>query len=127
MKIAIFENEYISIKIAFETANLVNFNSQLNLVVFESSQKAKLEDILDYDVIFIDIDLSHKSELDGFKLIEKLKELDLEVLNKIVIITGNNQIEKTIKDRDLNLAQIQVIKKPTDYEELSNMIKKITL
>lgn len=125
MKVAIFENEYDSVKVAFETANFIHFNSTLQLDVFPSSQKADLSKINDYYAIFIDIDLSSRSELDGFGLIQAIRQIDNSLIGKIIILTGNNKIEDALKSRNIPTNSIQIIIKPTNYDEIAEHIKKI--
>lgn len=126
MKIAIFENEYQSVSGAFNAANLLNFNNELEIKVYASSQSALLNDIIKYDVIFIDIDLSTKSDMDGYSLIQELKRFDTNINRKIAILTGNNKILESLNQREIDSVDISIIIKPTDFEEITNNIKKIT-
>ena len=125
MKIAVFENEYQSVSGAFNTANLLYFDSGLNIQVFPSSQSASLSELVNFDVIFIDIDLSSKSELDGYSLIQQLQKLDKNINQKTIILTGNNKIIESLSLRKINSERISIIIKPTDYEEIANEILKI--
>lgn len=122
MKIAVFENEYESVRGAFEASNLISFNNQLKITPFPSSQSFDNQSADDYSVIFIDIDLSAKSQLDGFSLIRSFFS---DCLNKVVILTGNNKIESALKSRGLNPSALKIIIKPTDYTEISNAINSI--
>lgn len=125
MRIAIFENEYQSVSGAFSAANLLNFENALNIQVFPSSQSATLTEIVGFDVIFIDIDLSSKSDLDGYSLIQQLQKLDNNINKKIVILTGNNKIIESLNLRKINSTYISIIIKPTDYDEISKVIMKV--
>lgn len=125
MNIAVFENEYQSVSGAFNAASLLNFDNALNIQVFPSSQSATLTEITGYDVIFIDIDLSSKSDLDGYSLIQQLQKLEDKINNKIVILTGNNKIIESLNLRKINSTNISIIIKPTDYEEITNVIRSI--
>jgi len=125
MKIAVFENEYQSVSGAFSAANLLNFENALNIQVFPSSQSATLTEIVGFDVIFIDIDLSSKSDLDGYSLIQQLQKLDDNINKKIVILTGNNKIIESLNLRKINSTYISIIIKPTDYDEISKVIMKV--
>lgn len=125
MNIAVFENEYQSVSGAFNAASLLNFDNALNIQVFPSSQSATLTEITGYDVIFIDIDLSSKSDLDGYSLIQQLQKLEHKINNKIVILTGNNKIIESLNLRKINSTNISIIIKPTDYEEITNVIRSI--
>jgi DNA-binding LytR/AlgR family response regulator len=126
MKIAIFENEFESVKGAFDTANLLYFNEGLVITYFPSSQSASNVEMKEFDVIFIDIDLSSKSELDGFSLINKFIETNKALIGRIVILTGNNKIQEALKARSIDYKLIQIIIKPTNYEEINDSIKRIT-
>ena len=125
MNIAVFENEYQSVSGAFNAASLLNFNNALNIQVFPSSQSATLTEITGYDVIFIDIDLSSKSDLDGYSLIQQLQKLDDKINYKIVILTGNNKIIESLNLRKINSTNISIIIKPTDYEEITKVIMRV--
>lgn len=126
MKIAIFENEYASVNGAFETANLLYFNDSLDITVYPSSQSANLSRINQFRVIFIDIDLSSKSDLDGFSLIDNLYTADNTIIEKIVILTGNNKIKEALINRSIDPELIKIIIKPTNYEEINESIKAVT-
>lgn len=125
MKVAIFENEYESVRISFETANLIYFDNNIEFTVYPSSQSADLSKINDYDVVFIDIDLSSKSDLDGYSLIEKISSTYPDVEKRMVILTGNNKIVESLNLRGLYIKNLQIIIKPTDYEEVSKSIVEI--
>ncbi|KAF2515885.1 response regulator [Flavobacterium zhairuonense] len=125
MKVAIFENEYESVRVSFETANLIYFDNKIDFSVYPSSQSADLTKINDYDVIFIDIDLSSKSELDGYSLIEKITSINQDIGKRIIVLTGNNKIVESLNSRGLYINNLKVIIKPTDYEEVSKNINKV--
>ncbi|MXN93235.1 response regulator [Flavobacterium sp. Sd200] len=125
MKVAIFENEYESVRIAFETANLIEFNNNIEFIVFASSQSANTIDINQFDVIFIDIDLSVKSILDGYSLIKNLIENNSEISKKIVVLTGNNKIREAFATKGIDSNTFQLIIKPTDFIQIANSINKV--
>lgn len=125
MKIAIFENEYDSVRGSFETSNLLNFDNSLIFDVFPSSQNADLTKLDEYSAIFIDIDLSANSELDGFSLIQKIRKLNEDYSSKIIILTGNNKIKEIMKSRNIITNLIQILIKPTNYQEITNILKTI--
>lgn len=123
MEIAIFENEYESVRIAFETANFIYFDNKIEFVIFPSSQSSNVADFSKFKVIFIDIDLSSKSNLDGYALIEKIVGIEASLKRRIIILTGNNKINESLISRGLN--NLKIIIKPTDYEEISKNILNI--
>lgn len=125
MNIAIFENEYESVKVSFEAANLIYFDNKIEFTVYPSSQSADLSKINEYDVVFIDIDLSSKSDLDGYSLIEKISNTYPDVEKRMVVLTGNNKIVESLNLRGLYIKDLQIIIKPTDYEEVSKSIIEV--
>jgi len=126
MKVAIFENEYESVKIAFETANLIYFNNSIVFEVYASSQAAAGIKLNEFDVIFIDIDLSSKSVSDGYSLIKQLVETYNAINKKIVILTGNNKITEALSSRGIDSTLFNLIIKPTNFILIGEVIKKIT-
>ena len=122
MKIAIFENEFEGVRLSFEAANLIYFDGKLDIQVFPSSQSSNLDLIDDYKVIFIDIDLSTKSILDGYGLIKKIIEKKHSLRNRIVILTGNNKIRESLNNYGILSSDLKVIIKPTNYVEISDVI-----
>jgi len=125
MKIAIFENEYESVRFAFEAANLINFDDKLEFKIFPSSQTSESYNMEDYEVIFIDIDLSSKSILDGYGLIKKITDKNKNLHNRIVVLTGNNKISESLSSMGINTIALQILIKPTDYEQISIAINKV--
>jgi len=126
MKIAIFENEYESVRGAFDTANLIDFDNQLKFSIFTSSQMADFSLFIDFSAFFVDIDLSTKSVLDGFGVIQKIKDTNQDLLRRIIILTGNNKIKEAMKERNIFDNRIQIIIKPTDYMEITKSLRLIS-
>jgi DNA-binding LytR/AlgR family response regulator len=126
MKIAVFENELDAVKGAFDVANLTKFNKSLDVNYFASSQSADFNKIASFDVIFVDIDLSTKSNLDGFGVISKIKSIDDHLANRIIILTGNDKIRETMESRNISDSRINIIFKPTNYEEVARYINSVT-
>jgi DNA-binding response OmpR family regulator len=88
MKIAIFENEYDTLEMAFNYANKKYYSNKLIYEIFPRSQDFKdLTKISEYGLVIVDIDLSSMSILDGFGLIKKI-EGAIEEVPKILIMTG---------------------------------------
>lgn len=124
-QIAIFENEFNTLKLTFESANVINFNRELNFNLYESSQVADFSQVINMDVIFVDIDLSKKSHMDGFSVIKELLQLDNSILKKIIVLTGNNNIEENLRNKNINPKQLIIIQKPTDFIEITKSINKV--
>lgn len=118
MKISIFENEFNAIKTSFDGFNLLYFNSELEFEIFSSSQDiGDLSALSDSDVVIIDIDLSIKSKLDGFQLIEEIQRLSLPDL-KIIILTGHIAIKEKLKEMDF--PNYPIISKPINLTTIKN-------
>ncbi len=125
MKILIFEDDYNSIKGAFEVANSLTFNKSLEILVFPTSQNADFSILNEFSVIFIDIELASNSELDGFAIIAKIRDINSALLRKIVIITGNNNIVEIMKLKNIYSKFIKIIFKPTNYIEITDIISLV--
>ena len=95
--ILIIENEYSSVKIAFDTANTLCFDDKLHFKNISKAQQLTGLDINSYSVIFVDISLATNSTLDGFGIIEQFRLHHPNLMNRIVIITGNNKKEVFMK------------------------------
>ncbi|NQX38225.1 Response regulator receiver domain-containing protein [Pedobacter steynii] len=118
MEIAIFENEFRAIKTSFDGFNLLYFDNKLEYKVFPSSQDfGDLKNLSDYAYVIIDIDLSIKSTLDGFQLLEEMKRLELDSM-KIMILTGHIAIKDRLKA--LNLPDYPIIPKPISLTKIKD-------
>lgn len=72
MKLLIFENEFVYVESAFNYINELHFNKELIFEVYASSQDFKnFNGINNFDLVFIDISLAKKSDLDGYGLLKK--------------------------------------------------------
>jgi ActR/RegA family two-component response regulator len=119
MKILIFENMFEEIRLAFESVNQLYFDNDLTWEVYAASQDFdNFENIDDYDYILIDIDLSRKSRLDGYSLINKF--LDHIDESKLIVLTGHTLIKESLKSRDL--PELKILSKPIDFEDIYNIL-----
>ena len=123
-QILIIENEYYSVKMAFEAANLLAFRNELIYHNISKAQDIKYERLMEYSLIFIDISLAQKSDLDGSGIIESFKTYNIELLKRVVIITGNNKIKDEMKKRELDCFGIDIIMKPIGFQEIIDVINK---
>ena len=122
MKIAIIENERREVEGAFEYANFKYFQNALEFKYFESAQSFMKEDVNDYILMFVDIHLSKKSQLDGYGLMHWLMEQNPEYQNRIIVLTGHHKVEE--KMTEIGLPKFPVIFKPTDFNVIYEQIKK---
>lgn len=124
IKIAIFENEYAEIEGVFEYLNDFIYDGKLLIDVFPNSQSMKDLKLLDaYDMIIIDIDLSGKSELDGYGLLKKMEKEKLSYMSKTIIISGHD-IATSVEGIP-NFKNIPILHKAIDFYEVEEMIDKI--
>lgn len=117
MKIAIFENEFDTLEVAFKYLSKKHYNNSLSIKNYPRSQSVQsLEELKDYDLIIIDLDLSSLSDLDGFGLIRKIEN---EVINipKVLILTGQDLEDNFDKINGLRV-KYPVLEKPVNYKKL---------
>lgn len=120
MNIVVFENEYQNIRSAFMAVNLIHFNKRLVIKNYSASQDCKnLLSISKDSCIFVDIDLSSKSIMDGFELITELLRLGFSKEN-IIILTGHINIEGKAKAR--GLGDISILTKPIEFTMLHKVL-----
>lgn len=123
-KVLIFENQIFDIENTFKFINLIKFDNKLDFTYYTTSQELKsFDELNNYDLIIIDIDLSRKSEKDGFGIIKSIEEYDDKILNKSFILTGSTKIEEKLKE--YKLKQIPVLTKPVETEKLHVLMKNI--
>ncbi|MBF9255732.1 response regulator [Pontibacter sp. 172403-2] len=117
MRIAIFENEYdAAVRTPFQAVNIIYFNNSLSVENFPSSQAfGKFYKINQYDKVFIDIDLSKNSEMDGFDVAREILKLGYPE-TRIIILTGHLGIQAKIVEK--GLPKLKVVTKPIFLDDL---------
>lgn len=126
MKIAIFENEYDTLEMAFKYANKKHFNNRLIFENYPRSQDFEdLNKLTDYKLIIIDIDLSSMSDLDGFGLIKKIEQT-LEEKPKILILTGQALNDDYHVENQL-MEKYPVLEKSINFNKIKNEFDKLGL
>lgn len=113
IKAAVFENEAHLINAIFDTVNFAYFDNNFQFDYFPSSQALAFEKIPEYDLIIVDIDLSKRSELDGYGLISKINTLENHP--PILILTGHSHISDTLKKK--GLPQYPILTKAIGIED----------
>lgn len=117
MRIAIFENEYDTVEVAFKYMNKKFYNNSL---IFENYPRSdsfpELKKLVDYSLIVIDLDLSSHSKLDGFGLIRKIESM-LPPPHKILILTGQSLTTNYHQENRLK-AKYPVLEKPMNFAKL---------
>ncbi|GAB4093556.1 response regulator [Flaviaesturariibacter terrae] len=120
MKVAVFENEHDLISGIFKAVNLLYFNNQLLFEYYPSSQSFRMERISEYSLCVVDIDLSPKSELDGYGVIARINTLPIHP--PIVILTGHSLIEETLAQK--GLPKYPILMKSIGLEDTKEAFKK---
>jgi len=124
MKVLIFENEVYLIENTFKTINLLYYGNTLEIKYAQTSQEIyPIENVLDYDLIIVDIDLTSKSNKDGITIIQDINDFNSTILNKTFVLTGSSKV----KDRLVSLGfnSITVLNKPSNYKEIYSEMKKV--
>lgn len=124
MKVLIIENEYDSILPVFNAVEKLVLKQSLEKVHIDKSQNIPWAELTSFDAIFIDLSLATRSLQDGYGIIEKLKEQAPDILSKVAIITGNDMVQDSLKERGLSECNIQVFEKPLRYKEIAAFINK---
>ena len=122
MEILIFENEYADLEPVFKAINLLEFDGELNITQYNTSQDLEsIEQINDYDVIIVDIDLSLKSHKDGYGILHDISNFDSTLLNKVVVLTGSTKVEEKLSE--LGYTNVRLALKPADMDEITEVLK----
>ncbi|MFC4740102.1 hypothetical protein ACFO3U_08850 [Flavobacterium ponti] len=118
MRILVFENEIPKVKDAFSDVNELDFNKELKINYIDKSQNfGDYKDSVNYDLIFVDIDLSPTSEKDGYGVIEEI----IKFGNRNIVVLTGNMVEKELKKRGLD--NIKILSKPIFLDELKSTIE----
>ena len=126
MKIAIFENEFDTLEMAFKYLNKKYFNNTLIFENYPRSQSfTNLNELSEYILVIIDIDLSSQSNEDGFGLIRKI-ESTLSKVPKILILTGQELSENYNIENGLT-QKYPVLEKPVNYQKIKKEFDKLNI
>lgn len=126
MEIAIFENEFDTLEVAFKYLNKKFYDKKLKFINFPRSQSIEeFSDIENYSLVIIDIDLSAQSELDGFGLIRKI-ESEIKNIPKILILTGQELDENYVEENNLS-RKYPILEKPVNYKKIKLEFDKLNI
>lgn len=126
MKIAIFENEFDTIEMAFKYLNKKYYNNSIQFENFPRSDSfTDLTKISEYTLVIIDLDLSSYSKLDGFGLIRKIEQ-SIEIPQKILILTGQNLTSNYDVLNGLK-RKYPVLEKPINFNKLYSKFQELEI
>ncbi|AWV96964.1 response regulator [Arcticibacterium luteifluviistationis] len=123
-KIAVIENDISTFISMFESLNFKYFNDELEFTYYPNSQSINgVENLLSYDLLIVDVNLSSLSELDGIEIIKKVESHagDREK-PQVVLFTGYSKAEEKIAK--IQLPDLPIIIKPATYSQVYSVIKE---
>ena len=109
MKILVIEDELATVRGSFELANLYAFDGNLQITFVVKSQDVNFQHMNEYAVVFVDISLANNSQMDGFSIMKKIHDEQPDILNKTIILTGNNKIEEKLQEQDVDFQKIKIV------------------
>lgn len=124
MRILIIENEFQSIR----TAILVlvgKYKEEKSLMEYKvcvKSQDVDWDNLESYSAIFVDLSLAAKTEMDGFSILNKIKNEYPAMVRKCAIITGNGMVEDSLKAKGISIDEFKIFTKPLKYMLLKKFI-----
>lgn len=123
-KILIFENEYADLEPTFKAINILEFDYSLDITQYNTSQElGEISNVDMYDAIIIDIDLSLRSNKDGFGIIQEIASYNPKILKKILVLTGSSRIKEKLTE--LGFQSIKVLSKPLDMDQITRYLNYI--
>ncbi len=123
-KILVVEDQMESLKTAFDLANLRKFNGDLQIISVLRSQDIVYTSLMkEYDLIFNDITLASRSQLNGYGIIMKIMDSNYFLIDRIVILSVNTKIKDGLKQYVLP-ESIEVILKPVTFRQLEEILSK---
>lgn len=120
-EILIIENEFASIKDSVDALREM-FQGQLCYELIAVSQDIKWDKIECYSAIFVDISLAPRTELDGYGILNRIKNQYPSILPRVAVITGNHVIEHDMREHGFADGEFTVFQKPLKYMRLYNFI-----
>lgn len=123
VKILVIEDMIETIRGSFNLAALSVFNENMSFEFKSRSQDVDYSSINEYSLVFVDIELAKGTKEDGFAVINKLTNDSHYPLERILILTGNTVVEEKLVENKID-PTIVVVKKPVNYVEIANELKK---
>ena len=123
-KILIIDDEKESIRPAFDLANALNFNDELEFTFVPRSQDIDYGSLREeFDLIIVDITLAKRSEFDGYGIIKKFVAGDYYPVDRTIILTGNSQVKSELERLGLP-TEIEIVTKPVTFNDITTTLRK---
>lgn len=123
-KILVIEDEFNQFESLFNYVNDIYMGNELSFTnVVKSQDLNPFSSLSAYDMVFVDIKLGNKSELDGYGILKKI-ETDNIPVKKIVIFTGNNKILEMLKARGVT-GEYEIVTKPVELSRLRVLFQSV--
>lgn len=123
-KILVIEDEFNQFESLFNYVNDIYMENELTFTNVAKSQDLNpFSSLSTYDMVFVDIKLGNKSELDGYGILKKI-ETDKIRVKKIVIFTGNNKISEMLKARGIT-GEYEIVTKPVELSRLKELFQSV--
>ena len=122
MNLLIFENEFPQLQSCFDALEVIYFNNLKYTVCVKSQDFPDFKKANDFDFIFVDINLTDKSTMDGFEIIQKLISENIPK-EKICVLTGWVNIKEELQYK--GITDVAYLTKPVIIEDLYNKLKHL--
>ena len=123
-KILVIEDEFNQFESLFNYVNDIYMENELSFTnVVKSQDLNPFSSLSAYYMVFVDIKLGNKSELDGYGILKKI-ETDNIPVKKIVIFTGNNKIMEMLKARGVT-GEYEIVTKPVELSRLRELFQSV--
>ncbi|MBD5349225.1 MAG: hypothetical protein HDR84_08310 [Bacteroides sp.] len=121
-KILLVEDKMSSLNTPFKLANLRKFQGSLVIRSVPRSQDVNYDTLKDdYDLVFVDITLAERSQKNGYGVLKDILAHDYFPKNKLIVLTGNMEIEESLKQNGLPL-DLEILRKPVSFPQLEKIL-----
>lgn len=122
-KILVIEDQYGSMKMAFELANFRKYDGKLEIKTVPRSQDVDYSGLEEYGVIFVDLTLARLSEMNGYGVIKKILDENLYPKERLVIMSVNEYAKEGLQQNGLP-TDIETIVKPVTFKFLEEFLPR---
>ncbi|MES2330249.1 MAG: response regulator [Bacteroidota bacterium] len=118
MKVLVLEDEYVLLKGAFDYLNVKYYGGNLEIKNIGRTQDVDMNNLNQYDKIFVDISLQQASEMDGYSFIKAAEKWVDKA--KLVVITGSDKVQQKIAE--FGLGPLAILNKPVTFLDLRKVM-----